>query len=71
MVHLFSRSRRNVRSFLALALVAYVVRKIGPCSFRFHVALARIISFKVEMESWGQDAGMFGSAMAGEFRKRS
>jgi hypothetical protein len=39
---------------LMLALVAYVVRKIGPSSFRLRVALARIISFSVEMESRGR-----------------
>jgi hypothetical protein len=39
-----------------LALVAYVVRRIGPCSFRLSVALTRIFSFSVEMESRGRDA---------------
>ena len=41
-------------ALLLLALVAYVVRKIGPSSFRLRVALARIISFSVEMESRGR-----------------
>jgi hypothetical protein len=41
-------------ALLLLALVAYVVRKTGPSSFRLHLALARIISFSVEIESRGR-----------------
>ena len=36
--------------------VRHVVQKIGPCSFRLSVAIARILSFNVEMDSHGQDA---------------
>lgn len=39
-----------------LALVRYVVQKIRPRSFRLTVALARLFSFSVEMESRSQDA---------------
>lgn len=39
-----------------LALVAYVVRKISPSSFRLRFALARVFSFSVEMESRAGDA---------------
>ena len=39
-----------------LALVAYVVRKINPCWFRLSVALARVFSFSVEMESRTRNA---------------
>jgi hypothetical protein len=37
------------------ALVAYVVSKISPHSFRLSVALARVFSFSVERESRVRD----------------
>jgi hypothetical protein len=39
-----------------LALVAYAVNKISPCSFLLSVALTRVFSFSVEMRSRAQHA---------------
>ena len=51
-----------------MALVAYTVGKVSPRSFRLSVALARLFSFSVEMESRARDINEGAPRAAGKGR---